>query len=371
MSVNGPLTFARYLFFSDIVNAPTEELAELASIGALERGGSLWGTTSGSCYYLLTNSAAALLVGRDAPLRLRNWEPARLEQALYQDRQNTAQIVFTSPEPFRAEFTSFAEPAEILVNNRKAAEGAFRYHAEKKRLELNLGKGTSKITLRYPGWKAPERTPVEPAPEPPITREMEYCLAARDRRPPRELPDAVPVERTPLRLEKLFNAMLTPRGKTLTTPLAAGETVNCRMREFRTVPFRIGTISSGAAVLLDGNTELSLPGRWKTLHFLHVSAEKGPAKLFRFTIHFADGTRQEFTPASSGSAVPAGWFGEDLSDRELRLVEWNNREREEISGVTAEFQRNLKEVRTVEIDCLDPATPGALLAVTGTPADEQ
>ena len=371
MSVNGPLTFARYLFFSDIVNAPTEELAELASIGALERGGSLWGTTSGSCYYLLTNSAAALLVGRDAPLRLRNWDPARLEQAIYQDRQNTAQIVFTSPEPFRAEFTSFAEPAEILVNNRKAAEGAFRYHAEKKRLELNLGKGTSKITLRYPGWKAPERTPVEPAPEPPITREMEYCLAARDRRPPRELPDAVPVERTPLRLEKLFNAMLTPRGKTLTTPLAAGETVNCRMREFRTVPFRIGTTSSGPAVLLDGNTELSLPGRWKTLHFLHVSAEKGPAKLFRFTIHFADGTRQEFTPASSGSAVPAGWFGEDLSDRELRLVEWNNREREEISGVTAEFQRNLKEVRTVEIDCLDPATPGALLAVTGTPADEQ
>ena len=91
----------------------------------------------------------------------------------------------------------------------------------------------------------------------------------------------------------------------------------------------------------------------------------------RFTIHFADGTRQEFTPASSGSAVPAGWFGEDLSDRELRLVEWNNREREEISGVTAEFQRNLKEVRTVEIDCLDPATPGALLAVTGTPAEEQ
>ncbi len=370
MSVNGPLPFARYLFFSDIVNAPTEELAELASIGALERGGSLWRTTSGSCYYLLTNSAAALLVGRDAPVRLRNWEPARLEQALYQDRQNTAQIVFTSPEPFRAEFTSFAKPAEILVNGRKAAEGTFRYSAEKKRLELRLGKGTSKVTLRYPGWKAPERIPVEPAPEPPITREMEYCLAARNRRPPREIPEAVPVERTPLRLEKLFNAMLTPRGKTLTTPLAAGETVNCRMREFRTVPFRIGTISSGAAVLLDGNTELSLPGRWKTLHFLHVSAEKGPAKLFRFTIHFADGTRQEFTPASSGSAVPAGWFGEDLSDRELRLVEWNNREREEISGVTAEFQRNLKEIQSVEIECLNPSAPGALLAVTGTPAEE-
>ena len=239
MSVNGPLTFARYLFFSDIVNAPTEELAELASIGALERGGSLWGTTSGSCYYLLTNSAAALLVGRDAPLRLRNWEPARLEQALYQDRQNTAQIVFTSPEPFRAEFTSFAEPAEILVNNRKAAEGAFRYHAEKKRLELNLGKGTSKVTLRYPGWKAPERTPVEPAPEPPITREMEYCLAARDRRPPRELPDAVPVERTPLRLEKLFNAMLTPREKRsqLRSPREKPSTAGCGS----SAPFRSGS----------------------------------------------------------------------------------------------------------------------------------
>ena len=75
-------------------------------------------------------------------------------------------------------------------------------------------------------------------------------------------------------------------------------------------------------------------------------------------------------PENSGSAVPAGWLKETLSGRNLRLAEWTNREREEISGVTAEFQRNLKEIQSVEIECLNPSAPGALLAVTGTPADE-
>lgn len=370
LSVNGPLTFARYLFFSDVENAPTDELAELASIGALERGGSLWRTTSGSCYYLLTNSAAALLVGRDAPVRLRNWEPARLEQAVYQEKGNTAQIVFSSPEPFRAEFTSFAEPAEILVNGKKAAANSFRYSPEKNRLELRLGKGTSKVTLRYPGWQAPERTRVEPAPEPPMTREMEYCLAARNRRPPRELPDAVPPERTPLPLEKQFNAILTSRGEKLTEPLPAKETVSIEQREFRSVPFRLGATSSGPAALPVGKVKLKLPGRWKALHFLIAAPGGERAKLFRFTIHFADGTRQEFVPETGGNAVPSGWFGGALSARKLRLVEWNNREREEISGVTADFQRSLKEVQYVEMESLDPAAPGALLAVTGTPAEE-
>lgn len=370
LSVNGPLPFARYLFFADVENAPTEELAELASIGALERGGSLWGTTSGSCYYLLSNSAAALLVGRDAPVRLRNWEPARLEQAVYQEQKNTAQITFIAPEPFRAEFISFAEPAEILVNGRKAATDTFRYSPEKKQLELQLGQGTSKVTLRYPGWQPPERVRVEPAPEPPMTREMEYCLAARNRRPPREIPEAVAPERKPLSLEKQFNAALLPQGESLTTPLAAAENITCRTREFHTVPFRIGTTSSGAIALLTGNVKLALPGRWKTLHFLHITSGAERTKPFRYIIHFADGSRQEFAPENSGSAVPAGWLRETLSGRNLRLVEWTNREREEISGVTAEFQRNLKEIQSVEIECLNPAAPGALLAVTGTPADE-
>lgn len=370
LSINGPLTFARYLFFSDIENAPTDELAELASIGALERGGSLWGTTSGSCYYLLTNSAAALLVGRDAPVRLRNWEPARLEQAFYQEKGNSAQLTFVSPEPFRVEFTSFAEPAEILVNGKKAAANTFGYSPANNRLELQLDKGRSKVTLRYPGWQVPERVRVEPAPEPPMTREMEYCLAARNRRPPREIADVIPPERKPLPLEKQFNAALSTGEKTFTVP-QAGETARpAQIREFRAVPFRIGTSPAGTAAVAAGNVKLILSGRWKTLHFLHLTRGGERAKLFRYVVTFADGTRQEFTLESTGAAVPSGWFKGGGPDRKLRLVEWNNREREEVSGVTAEFQRNLKEIRTVEIDCLDPATPGALLAVTGTPAEE-
>ncbi|UKI33474.1 MAG: hypothetical protein L6W00_08545 [Lentisphaeria bacterium] len=69
------------------------------------------------------------------------------------------------------------------------------------------------MTLRYPGWQPPERVRVEPAPEPPMTREMEYCLAARNRRPPREIPEAVAPERKPLSLEKQFNAALLPQGE--------------------------------------------------------------------------------------------------------------------------------------------------------------
>ena len=161
-----------------------------------------------------------------------------------------------------------------------------------------------------------------------MTREMEYCLAARNRRPPREIPDAVPQERKPLPLEKLFNATLTTRGKALTAALPAGETVSAQTREFRTVPFRIGTTSSGPAVLPVGKAKLELPGRWKTLHFLLAAPGGERAKHFRFTIHFADGTRQEFAPENSGSAVPAGWLKEMLSGRNLRLVDWTNRERE-------------------------------------------
>ena len=110
--------------------------------------------------------------------------------------------------------------------------------------------------------------------------------------------------------------------------------------------------------------KLALPGRWKTLHFLHITSGAERTKPFRYIIHFADGSRQEFAPENSGSA------GETLSGRNLRLVDWTNREREEISGVTAEFQRNLKEIQSVEIECLNPSAPGALLAVTGTPAEE-
>ena len=116
--------------------------------------------------------------------------------------------------------------------------------------------------------------------------------------------------------------------------------------------------------------KLALPGRWKTLHFLHITSGAERTKPFRYIIHFADGSRQEFAPENSGSAVPAGWLRETLSGRNLRLAEWTNREREEISGVTAEFQRNLKEIQSVEIECLNPSAPGALLAVTGTPAEE-
>lgn len=369
---NGPLAFYRQILLRDALDEPTAELERLFHSGLFDDDEfSVWRRpVSGQASIVgLSLNGCSILSGRDAPLRILDWEHAVFRDAEFRFSTGKAVVELDSSKKFTLTLFSAVEPASVSVNGSVPAAGTCRYDQGKQELALELDPGEVRVMLLYPGWRPPQRkrsirpvAPVTPTPEMVLCRtERELRLAAKNNSGQRDFSCE---EGRPLSLVDCANtASSTPVGE----------------RKLRGVPMRLGNraigVSTGNSAGLPGKVIIPAKGRWKRLYFLHSSEGKGARGevVLRYRIRYADGSSSVFdarrglelgTSNRSGD-LPNGKSVSLGKRRNATLSVWENRVFDEISGVGADFQREYRMVDRIELEFAARNGTAVLLAITG------
>lgn len=369
---NGPLAFYRQILLRDALEEPTAELEKLFRSGLFDDDEfSVWSRpVSGQASVIgLSLNGCSILSGRDAPLRVLDWEHAAFRDADFRFATGKATVELDSSKAFTLKLFSAVEPVSVSVNGSIPAAGSCRYDRAKQELALDLAPGNVRVELCYPGWQPPQRRrsipPVAPVSS---TPEMKLCRTERELR--------LAAKNSTARKE--FSC-----GNTVPLPLAGcantASGVPAGERKLRGVPMRLEMraigVGGGASSGMPEKVSIPAKGRWKRLYFLHCAGPGGASgeTVLRYRIRYADGSGTVFdaryglelngTPEPSellnGRLVPLG------GRRNLTLSVWENRAFDEIPGVGADFQREHRMVERIELEFAARKGTAVLLAVTG------
>lgn len=103
-----------------------------------------WGLAPGPIAAVENASFYAMLLGMDFPIRLHDWDGARVERAVFDSATNQAEIIIQSPRPFTLRWSVLEEPLSTKLNG-----ASINVSGSSAIQELNLAPGSSRIIVAF------------------------------------------------------------------------------------------------------------------------------------------------------------------------------------------------------------------------------